>query len=173
METITLNIGGEAISLPNTTRAMERYATETVRRYELAIAREGHNASRALADTVDWTVSVDGTVLTISLQLQEYWKYLEYGRRAGKKFPPPQAIWEWVQAKGITSRPGKNGRVPTTKQLAYLIGRRIKEHGIPATNLLQNTLTEVHDLLYTSVEDAIRRDLSDWAVFSLNATLKA
>lgn len=57
----------------------------------------------------------------VSLLVNDYIDYIESGRAAGS-FPPPHAIAEWCQRKGI---PSDNGTV-------YVICRSIYENGIPA-----------------------------------------
>ena len=37
-------------------------------------------------------------------------------------------------------RPGKNGKLPTENQLAFLIARKIARKGIPATHSLSKTV---------------------------------
>lgn len=53
---------------------------------------------------------------------------LIYGRQPGK-FPNLLAIEQWIADKGIVPHPDKNGKSISTKSLAYLIGRKIKNEG--------------------------------------------
>lgn len=93
------------------------------------------NASNTLSNTATTIVEVDGTTLSVSFNLEEYWKYVEYGRRPGKR-PPIDAIEQWIKVKPIIPDP-INGRVPTTKQLAFLISRKIGMEGTPAQQPLE------------------------------------
>lgn len=81
----------------------------------------------------------DGRYFNLVFNLEDYWKYIENGTKP--HFPPLSAIEEWIKIKRIIPRPYK-GKVPSTKQLAYLIGRKISKVGTPAHNSLKLTLNE-------------------------------
>lgn len=63
--------------------------------------------------------------LKIELLGVDYGQQLDLGRRGGK-FPPINAIRQWIEDKGIASR--LNGEI-TTSQLAFLIARKIAREG--------------------------------------------
>jgi hypothetical protein len=50
------------------------------------------------------------------------------GRRPGR-FMPPDKMLEWVKNKHLVPRPGKDGKTPSLKSLAYLINRKLAEKG--------------------------------------------
>lgn len=108
-----------------------------------------------LAKTADVEVNMNGTRLVISMKMEDYWKYVEYGRRPMQKFPPPDVIKDWITVKKIVPRP-VNGKVPSTNQLAYLIGRKIARDGIPARKVLTQT---VYDPEFEVVISAIREEI--------------
>ena len=105
--------------------------------YRNELTQQGKVASGRLRD---FTVEVvqDDKWFNIVFNLEHYWKYVENGRKPGK-FPPINAIMEWIRVKPIVPHP-MNNRVPTTKQLAFLIARSIAQNGIKPTHALQNTL---------------------------------
>lgn len=108
---------------------------------------EQHTASHVLQQSIDFSVAIFGNVYTMSIQMEDYWRYVEYGRRAGK-FPPPESIFKWTTAKGFsineTARSfgikGKINRESVRRQLAFLIGRKIAKFGIPATHFASKVL---------------------------------
>lgn len=60
--------------------------------------------------------------------LPYYWKYVEYGR--GKTMKDEggvvvEKIMEWIRLKNIIPHPNKDGKIPSTKQLAYAIATDI------------------------------------------------
>jgi len=71
----------------------------------------------------------------------DYWQYAENGRRPGK-FPPPDAILKWIQFKRLVPNPGRNGKIPDTRQLVYLISRKIALHGTEGQHLFEKTLDD-------------------------------
>lgn len=96
------------------------------------------NASNTLSNTASTIVEIDGTSLMVSFNLEDYWKYVEYGRGPGKR-PPIDAIEQWIKVKPIIPDP-INGRVPTTKQLAFLISRKIGMEGTKAQRPLEKAV---------------------------------
>lgn len=98
----------------------------------------------------------------IFFNLKEYWKYVEEGRRAGKQ-PPSSAIENWIQVKGIVPSP-VNDKIPSTKQLAYLIGRKIGREGYEGKHPLRNALesneattiiNEIKQVLISKIKDEL------------------
>lgn len=101
-------------------------------------------------------IEVNETSFSVSFELEDYWKYVEYGRRAGKR-PPISAIEEWIRVKPVIPN-AINGRIPDTRQLAFLIARKIGRDGIPAKKPLSNTMwsNEVNTII-----DDIKRTLTE------------
>ena len=63
--------------------------------------------------------SAEGNIV-ISLLLNDYVVYVESGRRAGAKMPPPTAIAEWCKRKGL----------PTDNNTVFAICKAIARDGI-------------------------------------------
>lgn len=116
----------------------------------------GYNSNGELMNFT-WTTEVHGTLFELYFNLPEYWYYAENGRRPGK-FPPPDAILKWIQFKRLVPR-AINGKVPSTKQLVYLISRKIAEKGTEGKHLLQQTIDETYDTLVNQLSDAITKEL--------------
>lgn len=98
------------------------------------------NASGKLSKSIKGVVKMKGKYITISISLEDYWKYIEYGTKP--HFPPIDAIRKWIKVKPILPRPLANGKLPTENQLAYLIGRKISKVGTKAKPFLQPTIKE-------------------------------
>ena len=120
--------------------------------YQTELRNQGISATGALAN-VDFEVTIGENSYGISLILQDYWKNVEYGRRPGK-FPNITSLQEWIQVRRILPRPMANGKLPTEKQLTFMIGNSIKENGIPARPVLANTLEKNKDMI-NKVKDAV------------------
>lgn len=115
------------------------------------------NATGELANTLSYEVTDDNSVYEVSLKLQDYWKYLEYGRKAGK-MPPINDIKQWIQVKRIVPK-ANNGKLPTTEQLAYLIARDIGRFGTIGKYPLEKSITELDAL--DTIDQAITEDLNE------------
>lgn len=131
------------------TTDIREVAAELLDRYKENINSSGHNASGDLANTASYNVTFDGRYFEISFNLQGYWRYLENGTKP--HFPPVSAIERWIKIKPLVPRAYK-GKVPSTKQLAFLIAREISVNGTKATKLLSKTLDESDDLIDRLVE---------------------
>ena len=135
---------------------LEQYGNIVIYNYRILSYQGDSVASGRLVNSLgSFVVSGEGTY-ELYLRLEDYWKYVEYGRGPGK-FPPLEKIKEWIDVKPVIPTV-YNGKLPTVDQLAYLIGRKIATEGIQPKNYLQNTLDEL-DL--KPLEDAITRSLEN------------
>lgn len=82
---------------------------------------KGMRASGKFADSLE--VKVNG--LTAQIWGEDYAQQLETGRRAGR-FPPINAIEQWIRDKGIANRIQGNISISS---LAFLIARKIAREG--------------------------------------------
>ncbi len=82
---------------------------------------KGMRASGKFAESLE--VKVQG--LTAQLWGEDYAQQLETGRRAGR-FPPINAIEQWIKDKGIANR--IEGQI-SISSLAFLIARKIAQSG--------------------------------------------
>lgn len=122
-------------------------------------------ASGDLVNSIRGIVKQNGKYILISIQLEDYWQYVEYGRRAGK-YPPINAIKNWISVKPVLPRPLKSGKLPTTNQLAFLIARKISKVGIKPKPFLKPTITDF-DLInkvYNEVVNLLNKQLEDLEV---------
>lgn len=157
----------ELIKWDNLQRVLEDYGRNLVENYQRALADKGINASGDLSKSVTYMVSNEKQgIFEINLELLEYWKYIERGRKAGK-MPPISAIEKWIEIKPVLPRPMDNGKLPTTKQLAYAIATKIKKEGILPRPILQERLDFANRVFMQEIEDAIAEDLGNAVELSL------
>lgn len=103
-------------------KVLDNYGKYLVQLIRDNLARNGSNASYTLSDGLDYEVGVDGLHYYVDLNLEDYWYYVENGRKAGK-MPPIDKIRQWVIDKPITPRP----YTPSIDSLAFVIQRSIRE----------------------------------------------
>lgn len=133
------------------------------------LAKHDRHASGNLMSTVRTEVQCNGTTYEVSLWLQDYWKYVEEDTRP--HWPPTDEILKWIAIKPIIPRPDKKtGRIPTPKQLAFLIRRAIAGEspnqedlknpngGTTGTHDLQKTLDAVIPMWEDRLKAALQRD---------------
>lgn len=119
---------------------------------ELKVARKAGKIDK----TVQVNVKVINEEYVIEIKLEDYWKYIESGRKPGT-FPNINALVRWIKAKKIIPRDRK--KVKTDKQLAYLIGRSIKERGIKPLPILDKSINSNLDKLSKELEVGLGVDL--------------
>ena len=129
--------------------------------YMKKLVDTNHYASGNLALNQKHYFVFDNRYYRIYLQLEDYWKYLEYGTKP--HFPPVDKIAEWIRIKPVLPRPNTKGKLPTQKQLAFLIARSISVKGTKPTHTLQQTINEFQ--LSKKVKklfmDAVKKQLVD------------
>lgn len=143
----------------NLKKVLDEYGKNLVENYQRTLADEGIDASGDLSRTTTYKVNTKKKgIISIDLKLNEYWKYVENGRKAGK-WPPISAIEKWIEVKQVLPRPMDNGKLPTTQQLAFLISRKIKEEGILPRPVLQKSIDNANTAFWDVIEEAIAKDL--------------
>lgn len=140
----------------NLRQTLEECGREFVNRYRSNLSSNGHIATGNLANSVNYEIVDNGDVISIELNLADYWQYVEDGRRSGK-FPPLDKILDWIRVKQILPTE-INGKLPTEKQLAYLIGRKIAEEGTEGTHDLANAQETIKREFENKIQEAIKAD---------------
>ena len=120
--------------------ALDSLMNEFQNAYASKLQETNHYASGNLANTQQHFITYDNRYYRIYLRLEDYWKYLEYGTKP--HFPPVEKIAEWIRIKPVLPRPNAKGKLPTQKQLAFMIARSISVKGTKPTHTLQQTIDE-------------------------------
>ena len=116
--------------------------------------------SERLIDSVKTQVVVGDNAYEVTMTLNDYWKYVEDDTRP--HFPPVSKILEWVNIKPVIPRPDANGRIPSPKSLAYLIGRAISERGTKGSHDLENVKDGVIPMYRERIAAALGRDMENY-----------
>ena len=135
---------------------LQQFGNLIIDSYRRKLFEGNANATGLLGNSLSTTVNAEDGIYEVVLNIQDYWKYLEYGRKPGT-FPNIDAIRKWIQVKPVLPTPDRNGKVPTINQLTYLISRKIEEKGIEPRYYLNNTLEEI-DLM--PLQEVVTRSLS-------------
>lgn len=141
----------------NTYKVLNEYGNRLVELYKKELTDGDINASYDLYNSVRYIFDDSGKSFEIKLELEDYWKYIENGRKAGK-FPPIDAISKWIEIKPVLPYPLKNGKLPTTPQLAYLIARKIGLEGTLPKPILEKSVDEIMEDIYKDIENALYKD---------------
>ncbi len=111
----------------------------TVAEIRQELSKQGKRASGDLIEKTRFTVEERPALISFKIFAPAHWEFVDQGRRPGT-FPPVNRILRWIRQKSITTDISRNS-------LAFLIGRKIKEKGIPATNIYTNAIDNLKNSL--------------------------
>lgn len=153
---------------PKTIEVLNRFAEALVNQYKSYLAHANYSQGELYKTIEVNSVRAVGDNFIVQLDLAEYWKYIEYGRRKGAKMPPITAIENWIKRRDIIPRPIqlKSGRtvIPSTKSLAFVIARSISINGIKARPFMKNSIKLIKDKFIREIEDALVQDITGTSI---------
>ena len=133
-----------------------------IEKYKTLLEEDNKVASGDLLNSIQGEVRVDNNLYTFVINLNDYWKFLEYGVNGTAvdngstysfkgKTVNTDAIEKWITVKGIVPH-SINNKVPSTKQLAYVISRSIARNGIKGGHYLNSSLQST-DFINNIIEE--------------------
>ena len=142
----------------NLKKCLEEYSM-----YLLQASRNNMPTYYELKDKIKFVMNVNGNFYEIIFNAPKYWEYANDGRGPGKK-PPVKAIAEWIERRNITPYALKNGKMPTMKQLPYMIANAIardgtKFHGPTGIHFLEKSIDEQKSYWDDKISEAISNDI--------------
>lgn len=126
--------------------------------YLLQASRNNMPTYYELKDKIKFVMNVNGNFYEIIFNAPKYWKYANDGRRPGK-MPPVNVIADWVRRRNITPYALKNGKLPTTDQLAFMIARKIGRDGTTGIHFLEKSIDEQKSYWDDKISEAISNDI--------------
>lgn len=148
----------------HTIQAIDEFGRLIVDNYKAELEACGYQDG-ALYRTISYSIKSGSNMWNISIKLEEYWRYIENGRRAGVKFPPLDAIEKWIVRKQIIphSVTLKSGRtvIPSVKQLSFLIARKISRDGIRPRPFFKQSFEEAKREYLHIIEEAVLADIKE------------
>lgn len=142
-----------------TYEVLKEYAIELRNTLQDSYINDDRIATGDLLNSVEYIIEKDDRQIEVSLQLEEWWKYVEEDTKP--HFPPPDAMLNYIKAKPILPKPDNNGKLPTPNQLAYLIGRKISEVGTTGTHNVRDTVRLINERYEEKIGQAISEDINN------------
>lgn len=142
-----------------TYEVLKDYAIELRNTLQDSYINDDRIATGDLLNSVEYIIEKDNRQIEVSLQLEEWWKYVEEDTKP--HFPPPDAMLNYIKAKPILPKPDNNGKLPTPNQLAYLIGRKISEVGTTGTHNVRDTVRLINERYEEKIGQAISEDINN------------
>ena len=147
----------------HTMKALNDFGNFIITTYKSQLEAEKMNNGE-LYSTISYSVSTGTGGWVISVSLEKYWKYIEYGRRPGK-MPPLDVIEKWIDVKQIKphSMTLKSGKtvIPKPSKLPFLIARSIGRRGIAPKPLFKNSFEAAKKQFIQVIKDAITQDIKE------------
>ena len=154
---------GTKVDYTNTIQVLTEFGNAIIDSYKEKLGSQGYQDGKLFNTIVLQGIKENKGNFNISINLEEYWKYIEYGRKAGAKMPPIKPIENWIIVKQIIPKPLtlKSGKtiIPSTKSLAFVIARSISRKGIKPRPYLKNSIDEMKKIFIERIKDAIAKDL--------------
>jgi hypothetical protein len=124
-------------------RIVQNWGNELIAQMQNRLRANKTNASSSLSQSIEPQIKQANNI-RLTILMEDYWQYVEDGRRAGK-MPPIKNIYEWIQNKRpvqqkIAQSPD---RIAATKSLAYVIARKIGQKGTKAQPFVTPSLKKV------------------------------
>ena len=147
----------------HTMKALTEFGQKIVDNYRAELEACNYQDGQ-LYRTLSYSVSTGTGGWVISVSLENYWKYIESGRRPGK-MPPLDVIEKWINVRRIIphSMTLKSGKtvIPSVKQLSFLIARSIGQRGIPARPFFKQSFEAAKQEFLHKIEEAIIADIKE------------
>lgn len=152
-----------------------KYKSEIIEALRNNLIEKDKDQPGNLIQSIDVTIEEEGTKLTFELQMEDYWKYVDEGRKPGAKMPPQKAMLDFIKVRGIRPKPKKIvgiknktvkkalkqvSRDKQLKSVAFAIGRSIKKHGIKPAHFFSEVVTpELIERLKADLAQALKKDV--------------
>ena len=152
----------------NASDVLYKYKAEIIDALRKNLIEHDKDQPGKLLQSIDVTIEERGQKLVFELEMEDYWIYVDQGRRPGGKMPPSQALLEFIKVRGLklntkSVRKFKNktirkaqkqiSRDKALKSLAFLIGRGIKKKGIKPTHFFS-------DIINDNLKERLKQDLT-------------
>lgn len=167
---------------PRTYETLRAYGEDFVVKYREGLQRKDAIATGNLFRSVKYEVIVGSEAFELNINLPKYAEWLEEGVKKGGTqayFPPVQPIYEWIQAKNIVPRRDDQGKLPTQRQLAYMIARQrdrsnpnLPGFKVKGRHIFEETYNDISLDWETRINAAIDEDISENVMQILDTLLK-
>lgn len=152
--------------LPTLTAVLEEMAQEFAQLYTENLTKHDRLAAGELIRAVASTrVVVDGTTYEVSVDLPQYWKYVDTGTRGrntglpSRKFPPFSKILNWVRVKPSLPRPLTiDGKPVSDERFAGKVAGKIMWYGTKGTHDFEDAQREVIEKYKDRIAEALGHD---------------
>lgn len=159
---------------------LENFAVYFQNKLQQNMMKNGSNASGNLVNSFRTEVKIGEDTYEVGINLADYWYYVNNGRGPTKNTGNGSLlskIEEWIRVKKIVPHVGviKTGKqagkqyLPTIKQLAFLITRKIHREGYKGTHFFDEAKADSIAYFQESIDLAIKEDVESWVFAQVDA----
>ena len=130
-------------------RIVQNWGNELIKQLQNNLLKNKTNASSGLSQSIEPKITQPPGGYNLSIMMEDYWFYVENGRKAGK-MPPVKNIFEWIRNKRtiqVETISKSADTIAATRSLAYVIAKKIGREGTKkqpfVSPALQQVTTEV------------------------------
>ena len=155
----------ELMNLENFRAALEEYGQAFAEQYKKNLIEDKRPASGKLIQSIKTRVVVNGQEYIVQMELEDYWKYLEYGTKGRangnptRKFPPLPAILNWIKVKPELPKPST---IDEWNKMAWAISWKIREFGTAGKADMLKTQMQINDQWKDKLEAALQLDMTNY-----------
>lgn len=155
------------MAFTNTQTALRSIGGLTVQRLAQGLDENNSEASGELKKSINFNIKSSSKKIELNITMLDYWGAVDEGRKAGK-MPPIDKIREWLTYPNVRDkiRFGQNDSAFTESErnsLAYVIARKIGQHGTRGTNFATNVFNSrlITQELPEALAEAITQDADE------------
>lgn len=145
-------------------RIVQNWGMQLIKEMQINMLRNKSDATSRLSQSIVPEIKTTSKGYNLQVLMEDYWFYVENGRKAGK-MPPIKNIYDWItfkksiQVKTISKN---QNRIQATKSLAYVIAKKIAREGSKAKPFVNPALSKVTtqvltDRITTYIKDSIEK----------------
>lgn len=151
---------------PEIYNALNQWATMVVAQAKANLLRGKKDATFTLSKSIGYEIVPDGDSeigADVEFYYADYGDYVEGGRRAGARMPPPSKLLNWIKVKRVPRFRDKKGKFISYQSQAFLIARSIGKKGIKPFPFMTDAVEQAqNDLLYIleeAIAQAVEQDI--------------
>lgn len=141
--------------------ALNKLGVEIVAEVIDELTKNDSRATGDLVNSISYEVLETSDALMLNILSNDYFKYIDEGRRPGRKQPPTSAILPWVEAKGITFRTN-GGKILSSESTAFLIARSIGIKGIKPLHIKDKVISSILNTRLDYIKAGFKLDIQDY-----------
>lgn len=149
----------ERIEFNNVQTLLDEFGREFVEDLKTRMVKGKKNATWNLYNSLRTTTGQTGDEIELDLHHLEYMQYVEYDTRP--HWAPIQPLVQWVSDKKIPTRESTgNKKLPTEKQVAYMVQHKIAKEGTKGTGFIRELQIENFPQWKKRLQQAIDADVA-------------